>query len=188
MMLKLDHFGQDVVINKNIKGRVSGQIKSYVQVHPDLVPMLNNSKAELNVSIYKGSLINFTPMQAVAGYFKDKNLRHISFDTLHNVLTFSNGILNIPSMNINSSLGFVEISGKQSLDLNMEYYIRIPLKMVTKVGFSALFGKKQEDVNLDQVDEIEYSAKDKKTRFMNLRVTGTPENFKVGLGKDKSRS
>jgi len=188
MLLKLDHFGQDVVINKNIKGRVSGQIKSYVRIHPDFVPILDNSKAEVNVSIYKGSLVDFAPMQAVAGYFKDKNLRMISFDTLHNVLTFADGVLNIPSMNINSSLGFVEISGKQSLDLKMEYYIRVPLKMVTKVGFNSLFGKKQEDVDLDQVDAIEYADKDKKTRFMNLRVTGTPSDFKIGLGKDKRRS
>ncbi|MCD9014836.1 AsmA family protein [Parachryseolinea silvisoli] len=188
MLLKLDHFGQDVVINKNIKGRVSGQIKSYVRIHPDFVPILDNSKAEVNVSIYKGSLVDFAPMQAMAGYFKDKNLRMISFDTLHNVLTFADGVLNIPSMNINSSLGFVEISGKQSLDLKMEYYIRVPLKMVTKVGFSSLFGKKQEDVDLDQVDAIEYADKDKKTRFMNLRVTGTPGDFKIGLGKDKRRS
>jgi uncharacterized protein involved in outer membrane biogenesis len=187
MLLKLDHFGQDVVINKNIKGRVTGQIKSYVRIHPDLTPILDNSKAEVNVSIYKGSLVNFAPMQAMAGYFKDKNLRMISFDTLHNVLTFADGVLNIPSMNINSSLGFVEISGKQSLDLKMEYYIRVPLKMVTKVGFSSLFGKKQEEVDLDQVDAIEYADKDKKIRFMNLRVTGTPDDFKIGLGKDKRR-
>ncbi|MBT1685598.1 AsmA family protein [Dawidia soli] len=188
MMLKLDHFGQDVVINKNIKGRVTGQIKSYIRIHPDFVPILDNSKAELNVAIYKGSLVNFAPMQAMAGYFKDKNLRMINFDTLHNVLTFADGVLNIPSMNINSSLGFVEISGKQSLDLKMEYYIRVPLKMVTKVGFSSLFGKKQEEIDLDQVDAIEYADKDKKTRFMNLRVTGTPDDFKIGLGKDKRRS
>lgn len=188
MLLKLDHFGQDVVINKNIKGRVSGQIKSYVRLHPDFVPILDNSKAEVNVSIYKGSLVDFAPMQAMAGYFKDKNLRMISFDTLHNILTFADGVLNIPSMNISSSLGFVEISGKQSLDLKMEYYIRVPLKMVTKAGFSSLFGKKQEEVDLDQVDAIEYADKDKKTRFMNLRLTGTPNDFKIGLGKDKRRS
>ncbi|HVW62997.1 MAG TPA: AsmA family protein, partial [Puia sp.] len=38
MMLKLDYLGQDYVINKNIKGRLSGDIKSYIQVYPDLTP------------------------------------------------------------------------------------------------------------------------------------------------------
>jgi hypothetical protein len=187
MMLKLDHLGQDVVINKNIKGRLSGQIKSYIQVHPNLVPIMGNTRAQLNISIYNGTLVDFAPMQAMASYFKDKNLRLIRFDTLQNTLSFSNGVLDIPSMDINSSLGFIQMSGKQSLDLHMEYYLRVPMKMVTKVGMSSLFNKKHEEVDLTQVDEIEYIDKDKKIAFMNLKVVGKPEDFKVALGRDKSK-
>src|SRR5690606_16835310 len=140
------------------------------------------------LKIYNGSLVDFAPMQAMASYFKDKNLRLIRFDTLQNKLTFTNGVLDIPAMNINSSLGYIQLSGKQSLDLNMEYYIRVPMQMVTKVGFSALFSRKPEEVDLSQVDEIEYIDKDKKIAFMNLKVTGTPNGeFEVGLGKDKRK-
>ncbi|WP_217606577.1 AsmA family protein [Chitinophaga sp. GbtcB8] len=185
MMLKLDYLGQDYVINKNIKGRLTGQIKSYVQVHPDLTPLIDHSKAQLDVAIYNGVLINFAPMQAMSSYFKDKNLNMVRFDTLRNKLTFKDGALSIPAMNINSSLGFMEISGKQSLNMQMEYYLRIPMKMVTSVGFRMLFGKKQEEVDPDQVDAIEYRDKDKKVRFMNIKITGTPDNYKVGLGKGK---
>jgi uncharacterized protein involved in outer membrane biogenesis len=188
MMLKLDYFGQDYVINKNIKGRLNGQIKSYVQVYPDLTPLIDHSEAQLNIAIYNGTLINFAPMKAMSSYFKDKNLNMVRFDTLQNNLTFKNGALTIPSMNINSSLGFMEISGTQSLNMQMEYYLRIPLKMVTQVGFHMLFGRKQEEVDPDQVDAIEYRDKDKRVRFMNIRITGTPDDYKVGLGKAKSKS
>jgi hypothetical protein len=187
MLLKLDHFGQDVVVNKNIKGRLSGQIKSYVRVHPNLVPIVDNSKAEMTLKIYNGSLVDFAPMQAMASYFKDKNLRLIRFDTLENKFTYANGVLDIPAMDINSSLGYIRLSGKQSLDMNMEYYVRVPMKMVTKVGFSSLFHRKPEEVDLQQVDEIDYIDKDKKIAFMNLKITGTPRDFKVGLGKDKGK-
>jgi hypothetical protein len=173
------------VINKNIKGRLSGQVRSYVQVHPDLTPMMDHTEAEVDVSIRNGVLVNFAPMQAVASYFKDKNLNMVRFDTLQDKLTFKNGALSIPAMTINSSLGFMEISGTQSLDTHMEYFVRIPLKMVTQVGFRMLFGKKQEEVDPDQVDAIEYRDKDKRVRFMNLKITGTPDNYKVGLGKAK---
>lgn len=185
MLIKLDHLGQDVVVNKNVKGKISGVIRSYVQVHPDLMPIMSNTKAEMNLSIYNGSLVDFAPMQAMASYFKDKNLRLIRFDTLQNTLTFTNGVLEIPAMDINSSLGYIQMSGRQALDLNMEYYIRVPMKVVTKVGFSSLFNKKQEEVDLAQVDEIEYVDKDRRMAFMNLKVTGTPDNFRVGLGKKK---
>ncbi len=186
MLLKLDHFGQDVVVNKNVKGRLSGQVKSYVQVHPDLTPIMSNTKAEMTLNIYDGSLVNFAPMQAMSTYFKDKNLKLIRFDTLQNKLTFTNGVLDIPAMDINSSLGYIQVSGKQSLDLSMEYYVRVPMKMVTKVGLGSLFNRKPEEVDINQVDEVEFLDKDKKIAFMNLKVTGTSDgNFEVGLGKKK---
>jgi hypothetical protein len=187
MLLKLDHFGQDVMVNKHVKGRLSGQLKSYVLVHPDLVPIVENSKAEMDLKIYNGSLVDFAPMKAMASYFKDKNLRLIRFDTLRNKLTFDNGVLDIPAMNINSSLGYIQLSGKQSIDLNMEYYVRVPMKVVTKAGWSALFHRKPEEVDLSQVDEIEQIDQDKKIAFMNLKITGTPDKFDVGLGRKKEK-
>ncbi len=125
LLLKLDYNGQDYVINKNIKGHLTGQIKAYMRVHPDLTPILDQSKAELDVNIFNGELINFAPMAAMSTYFKDKNMMRVRFDTLHNVLTFKENTLNIPAMNINTSLGFLEFSGTQSLDMNMAYYVRV---------------------------------------------------------------
>lgn len=185
LMLKLDYLGQDYVINKNIKGRLSGQVKCYIQIHPDFTPIMDNSEAQIDVNIYDGELVNFTPIQAMSSYFKDKNLNMVRFDTLRNVLLFKNNTLSIPSMNINSSLGYLEISGSQAMDKHMEYYLRIPLKLVTQAGFSKLFGKKQEDVDPDQVDAIEYRDKDKKIHFINLKITGTPDDYKMALGKAK---
>jgi hypothetical protein len=124
-------------------------------------------------------------MSAMSSYFKDKNLNKIRFDTLHNVLTLKDNTLQIPTMNINSSLGFIEIAGTQSLDMKMQYYLRIPLKMVTQAGFHMLFGKKREEIDPDQVDAIEYRDKDKKIRFMNMTISGTPDDYKVKLGKPK---
>lgn len=187
IMLKLDHLGQDLVVNKNVKGRLKGIIRSNVQVHPNLVPLVNNSVAQINVTIYDGSLVDFAPMQAMAGYFKDKNLRMIRFDSLTNQLSFANGVLTIPNMNINSSLGAIEMSGKQAMDLTMEYYLRVPFKMVKEVGLNTLFDKKNKEIDYNQIDEIEYSEADRKIRFVNLKVVGTPEDFKVSLGKNKRR-
>jgi hypothetical protein len=185
MMLKLDYLGQDYVINKNIKGRLNGEIKSYIQVHPDLTPLMDHCQADMDIAIYNGMLVNFTPIKAMSSYFSDKNLNMVRFDTLRDKLSFKDGALIIPSMNINSSLGFIEISGTQSLDTHMEYYVRIPLKMVTQVGFRMLFGKKKEEVDPDQVDAIEYRDINKRIRFMNLKISGTPDDYKISLGKAK---
>ena len=57
--------------------------------------------------------------------------------------------------------------------------------MVTQVAFKKLFGKKQEEVDNDQVDAIQYREKDKKIHFINLKITGTPDEYKMGLGRAK---
>ncbi|SKA45810.1 AsmA-like C-terminal region [Chitinophaga eiseniae] len=186
MLLKFDNFGQDMVLNNNLKGKLTGHIKSHVRLHPDLTPVLSETTAKMDVEIHNGVLLDFGPMQAMSSYFKDKNLRMVRFDTLRNKLTFKNGTLEIPKMNINSSLGYIEVSGNQSLDLQMNYYLRVPMKMVTQVGFQALFGRKREEVDPDQVDAIENADKGKKGRFMHIRISGTPDKYKVGLGKAKS--
>jgi hypothetical protein len=185
LLLKLDYLGQDYVINKNLRGSLSGQVETDLQIHPDLTPVMENTQARIDLEILDGALVNFAPMQALSSYFGDKNLSMVRFDTLRNTLTFRNGVLFIPDMNINSSLGYMEIAGQQSMDTHMEYFLRIPLKLVTQVGFHMLFGKKKEEVDPDQVDAIEYRDKEKKIRFMNLKITGTPDDYKVALGKSK---
>ena len=185
MLLKFDNFGQDMILNKNLNGRLTGRIRSFIKLHPDLTPMLDSTRASMDIEIHNGALIDFGPMQAMATYFKDKNLRMIRFDTLRNKLSFAAATLDIPNMSINSSIGYIEVSGKQSLDTKMAYQIRVPMKMVTQVGWQALFGRKQEEVDPDQVDAIESADKSKKGRFMHLTISGTPEKYNISLGKKK---
>lgn len=186
LFIKFDNFGQDFLVNCNLHGQLSGEVKSLFHVHPDLTPILNEGEAHLDIAISKGSLVDFAPLQAMSSYFQDKNLRMVRFDTLQNKLDLTNGTLTIPAMTINSSLGFIEIAGTQSLDLKMDYLIRVPLQLVTQVGFRALFGgKRKEEVDPDQEDAIQYRDESKRTRFLNIRITGTPDNYSFSLGKRK---
>ncbi len=186
LLIKFENFGQDQLINENLHGKVSGTIESKFLVHPDFTPIIDKSEANMKLAVYEGSLVNFAPIQALSGYFKDKNLNNVRFDTLSNEFDLKDGVLHIPSMNINSSIGFIELSGRQSLDLNMDYFVRVPLNLVTQVGFRSLFGgKRREEVDPDQEDAIVYRNMDKRVRFLNINVSGTPEDYKISLGKDK---
>lgn len=188
LMIKFDNFGQDVLLNKNLHGRVSGTVKSTWPMHADLTPIMENGEAQLDIAVVDGSLVRFAPMHAMADFFADKNLDLVRFDTLRNVLKLRNGVLDIPAMNLNSSLGFIELSGKQGLDLTMEYYLRIPWSLVTQAASTKLFGgKRKEEVDPEQEDAIQYRDADKRVRFLNVKVTGTPDDFKVTLGRDKKK-
>lgn len=186
LLFKFENFGQDYLINENLHGKVSGTIKGKFLVYPDLTPIIDKSEAEMDLTVYHGSLVNFAPLRAMSSYFSDRNLNNVRFDTLENTFELKEGILSIPRMNINSSLGFIELSGKQSLDMYMDYFIRIPLGLVTSVGFRSLFaGRNQHEVDPDQEDSIVYRDGNKRVRFVNVNMKGTPDDFKITLAKDK---
>ncbi len=186
LFIKFDNFGQDFLMNKNLHGRLSGTVESLFHVHPDLTPILPEGEAHLDVFITQGSLVNFAPLQAMAGYFKDKNLNMVRFDTLRNTLDLKNGKLHIPAMTINSSLGYIEMEGSQGLDLTMDYLIRVPWSLVSQVGVQSLFGgKRKEEIDPEQVDAIQYRDESKRTRFLNVRINGTPDKYSFSLGKKR---
>jgi hypothetical protein len=186
LMIKFDNFGQDQLINENIHGRISGTIDSTFKMHPDFTPIIEKSEAHMELEIVDGSLVKFPPLEAMSKLFKDKNMSLVRFDTIQNVIDLKDGALSFPNMNINTSLGFMELSGKQGIDKSMEYFIRIPMRMVTQVGFRALFGSSQKEVDEDQVDEIVKRDETKKVRFLNVKVSGTVEDYKISLGKDRN--
>ena len=183
LLFKFENFGQDHLVSENLHGQLSGTMTGKVHVHKDLVPIVDDSDIEMEIQVTGGRLERYAALDALSDYFKDKNLSKVLFDTLENNLTLNKGTLTIPKMTIQSSLGFIEISGKQDINLNMEYYLRIPLKLVTQVGMKKLFGK--EEVDPDQEDEIQYMDESKRIRFVNIKLTGTPDNYKIGFGRDK---
>lgn len=184
LLFKFENFGQDHLVSENLHGKLSGTLSGKIHMHADMVPILDDSEIHMDVDVTQGRLEHYAALDAVSDYFKDKNLSRVLFDTLHNKLDMTNGILSIPNMTINSTLGFIEISGKQDMNMNMEYYLRIPWKLVTQVGSKKLFGSGEKP---EGDDEIQYKDDTKKVRFINLKITGTPDNYKISLGKDKNQ-
>ena len=193
LLFKFDNFGQDHIVAENLHGILSGTITGHIHVHPDLVPKIDDSDLKMDIKVMNGRIANYAPLIAMSEYFGDKNLSSVRFDSLENTLDLKNGILNIPNMTLNTSLGHMDFSGNQRVgeDYNMEYYVRVPMKMVTSVAKQKLFGKKNEQEAADaadaasEEDEIIYKDHNKKTRYMNIKITGNADDYKFGLGKDK---
>ncbi|MHA7101202.1 AsmA family protein [Roseivirga pacifica] len=182
LLFKFDNFGQDQLISDNLHGQLSGTLTGRIHMHPDLVPATDVSELDMNIEVVNGRLVEFSAFEALSDYFTDKNLKLVRFDTLKNNLTLKNGSLIIPNMNLNTTLGYFEIAGEQGLDSSIDYTMRIPLKVITKAGVQKLFGNKNRD-NSDQVDEIQYRDESKRTTFISLTVTGTPDAYSISLGK-----
>lgn len=186
LLLKFDNFGQDHIVAENLHGRFTGRITGKVHMHTDMVPKIDDSEIHLDAHVLDGKLENYSLLNYMTDYFRDKNLSKVLFDTLDNHIDMTSGVMTIPTMSINSSLGHLEISGKQSMDGTMEYYIRVPWKMITQAASSKLFGKKNKDeVSEDQIDEIQYGSD--KTKYVNIKIVGDADDYKFTLGKPKKK-
>ncbi len=186
LLFKFDNFGQDHLVSENLHGTLSGVINGKVRMHNDLIPILNESDLHLDMKVLNGKLENYAPLKALANYFSDKNVNNVIFDTLQNKINLNKGVMSFPMMTINSSIGFIDISGKHDLNGIMDYSFKIPMKLVTSVAKNKLFGSsKIQVVDSNQVDEIQFKDDSKKIRYINLKIYGTPENYKISVGKKK---
>lgn len=186
LLFKFENFGQDHLVSENLQGKLTSRIKGKIRVYPDMVPDLDQSTVEMDVKVLNGRLKNYDPMLALSDYMGDKNLQNIRFDTLQNNLDINKGKINIPSMTIESTLGHMELSGTHDSNQNIDYFLRIPWKTVRKASWQKLFGNKKDTIiSPEQEDEIVEIDPNKKTKYLNLKIKGSVDDYKISLGKKK---
>ena len=188
LLFKFENFGQDHLVSENLQGKLNSHIKGKIRVYPDLVPDLDQSNVEIDVKVLNGRLKNYDPMLALSDYMGDKNLRNIRFDTLQNTIDIKKGRINIPSMTIESTLGHMELSGTHDSHQNIDYYVKVPWKTVRKAAWQKLFGRRKDtlaSLEVTQEDKIIEVDASKKTRYLNLKIQGNIDDYKISLGKKK---
>jgi hypothetical protein len=189
LLFKFENFGQDHLVSENLEGKLTTRITGKIRVYPDMVPDLDQSFIEMDVKVLDGQLKNYDPMLALSDYMGDKDLQNIRFDTLQNSLGVNNGEISIPSMTIESTIGHIELSGTHDSAHNIDYFLRIPRKTVRQAAWQKLFGgKKDKDANEEElVSEIEEVDPNTKIKYLNLQVQGTLDDYKISLGKKKTK-
>lgn len=183
LLFKYESFGQDEVLSDYIHGQLSADITGNIRVYPDMVPDLDQSEIKMDVELLNGRLENYAPVLMLSDYMGDKNLALVEFDTLQNHMDIINGTLTIPNMTIESTLGHYELEGEQSLVGNLDYYIRVPWKAIKEGARYKLFGSKKTKDGEVGDDEIIEKDLNKKTRYLNLRVKGTLEDYDIQMEK-----
>lgn len=183
MMFKFENFGQDELISENVHGKLTTNITGKIHVYPDFVPDLSTSEIHMDVELLKGKLVNYEPIMLLSEYLGDRDLSVIRFDTLQNHFDITNGTITIPNMTLETTVGHFDISGKHDANDNIEYYLRIPWKLIKQEAKGKIFGSKEPTEYSDEIVEKDPNGK---TRYLNLKMIGTLDDYKIRLGKDKS--
>lgn len=185
LLFKFENFGQDELVSDNLHGKLTADIWGNIRVYPDLIPDLDQSEIHLDAVILNGSLQDYEPMLLLSDYFGDKDITNIRFDTIQNHMDLTQGLLSIPNMTIESTLGHLEMSGTQDMNDNINYFIRIPWSLVKEASKNKLFGAKKDDPSAE--DEIIEVDPNEKIRYLNINMVGTIDDYDIKMRKPKRK-
>ena len=177
LFTSFNNFTQQFIIDKNVKGKLDGTINFYAIWDSTLKFMPASMKAQADISISNGELIQFDPMLRLSKYIDVDELRHIRFKTLENVIHIDDRKVIIPEMAIHSTAFNIAVSGTHHFDNQFDYRMKVLLSEV-------LFNKARKKRN--EIDEfiMEENEKDKTT--IPLIISGTPDNYEVKFDRKKA--
>lgn len=138
---QMGNFGQQVIEDKNLKGKASAEIQFVSTWSADLVCNTNKVFTNADLVIENGELINFEPTQALSKYIKGVDFRNIKFSTLKNNVQIRNRTIYFSTMEIKSTAMDITTSGSHTFDNIVDYKIRLLLSQV--------LGKKVKEQNTE---------------------------------------
>jgi len=141
LFFQMGNFGQEVLVDKNLKGVVSAEVQFRSAWNERLELDENSIYAKSDITIENGELINFEPMLALSRFLKGADLKTIKFSTLTNTIEIKKRKILIPLMEIKSSALDITASGEHSFDNIVDYKLRLYL--------SQILGKKVKQQNTE---------------------------------------
>jgi autotransporter translocation and assembly factor TamB len=130
LFYEMGNFGQEVIVDKNLKGRVTAQVVFKSSWSNRLELNENSIYARSNITIENGELINFTPLLALSRFLKGSDLKTVKFSTLTNIIEIKDRKINIPLMEIKSSAIDITTIGQHSFDNIVDYKLRLYLSQI----------------------------------------------------------
>jgi len=166
-------------LEDNFNGLLSTDATVEMFINPDFSIDLESTTARFDVVLRDGRVKNFAPLHAIAKYTGNKDLDNVKFGELRNgmSITLAEGVIKIPLMSIESTLGLILIEGEQSLAGDFLYLVRVPTRLIRGTARNMLSGQQRREEEAE--DEIQTM---KAQKFAVLTVYGKGETVEVKMG------
>jgi hypothetical protein len=166
LFIQFENFGQKGLVADNIKGNVTADIQFASVWSNDFKVDKPTIYAKSDIVITNGQLINYEPLSGLKKYLKNRDLSHVSFETLKNTIEISNEKINIPLMEINSNAIDFKMNGTHTFEQEIDYHLSV---LISQLGNRTKKTNTFEDVGVIEDDGLH------KEKYF-FRITGTVDN------------
>ncbi|MDX2282058.1 MAG: AsmA-like C-terminal region-containing protein [Saprospiraceae bacterium] len=125
MMTQCENFGQDVITDKNLRGRLSGKVALWTYWTDTGDFDYDKLKALADVHGTNGELVDLKMLEDFSTFVHIEDLRRVKFTDLQNYIEISKQELYLPAMLIQSNALNLTISGKQSFNNDIDYKLKV---------------------------------------------------------------
>jgi AsmA-like C-terminal region len=172
------NFNQDFILDSHLKGKTTGTLLITSEFSKNFEFNWQRLNAELDLSIVKGELINFEPLENLSRFAKVEELQHVKFNKLENTIFIKDQIVTIPQMDINSSAFNISISGTHNFESEFSYHLKVLLSDI-------LSKRRKKKAQNSEFGEIEEDGQGRTMLFINIE--GTPDEYNVKYDRKKAR-
>ena len=160
------NFNQNWLADRNLKGQIYADVNTYMRFDDHLKLSRPSLKADIQVRIENGELIDFEPMQKLSKYVEEEDLAHLTFSRMQNSIKISDQVIKLPEMQIRSNVSTLSINGTHTFDQAIDYHITLPVKSFINL-------RKRRDFEEQTVDGSN----------LLLKITGTTRDYEISYDK-----
>jgi len=125
VMEQAENFGQEVVTDKNLRGRLSGRIAMWTYWDEKNELDMKRLKVFADVQGRDGELVGLKMLEDFSTFVHLEDLRNVKFTSMQNYIEVSNQKLYLPAMLIQSNALNLTLSGIQTFDNDIDYKLKI---------------------------------------------------------------
>jgi hypothetical protein len=180
-------FGQQEITQKNLNGKLSGEINFVGVWSSNFRCDLNKLYVLSKIKVSNGELLNYEPLNALGKYIDVNDLRNLKFADLDNTIEIKNKTIFIPQFDVKNNALNITLSGTHSFNNIVDYRMKIKLSELLKNKRKKLSNEfNEEEVTADRGVNLYISMKGP---IDNISITydklGTKQKISQELKQEK---
>lgn len=168
MFYQFNNFGQSTLSDKHLKGYATANINFTGTWSKELKCDLQTVVSSGSITVERGRLVDFKPLESLSKYVEVNELRDIKFSSLQSAFDIKNQVITIPRTFIKNSALNIELWGKHTFKNEIDYHFKLLLSEL-------IASRKRANKQLDE--ELEFVENDPENRrSVYVLMTGTVDN------------